>query len=406
MTKTFLGYKADRLKTMGGYHTAREITGQPRLWMDTWEKLCTEKEDISNFLDYVLALPDLEVVLTGAGTSAYIGDAAEPFFRKYCSGSVRAIPTTTLVTHFHQYINPAKPLLLISYARSGNSPESTAVLEMAEAEMRADLFHLVITCNADGALAKKAAGTRTYSFLLPPEAEDQGLAMTGSFSSMLLASLLIARLDKLNGKEDEIQLLVKSGEHLIRNEVDMLRLIADKKFKRAVFLGSGPMLGIAKESHLKLQELTDGKVICKYDSFLGFRHGPEAVIDDETLLVYLMSEDPYVRCYEQDLVSHIASKNFGMASLGICGNSSEDLETDFLIDFKMNEKKNFDQVFSPVLYVVPAQILAFFKSLQAGLEPDEPSAKGAITRVVEGVTIYPRPSCPEKKPKKEERGIA
>lgn len=392
MMETFLGYSTERLKALGGYHTAREITGQPQLWVKTWKKLREESGRIGKFLDAVQQKSDLEVVLTGAGTSAFVGDVAEPVFRTCWSKPVRAIPTTTLVTHFNEYIDRKKPLLLVSYARSGNSPESTGVIEIARAEMQAELFHLVITCNSNGRLAKMATGPNTCLFLLPEEAEDQGLAMTGSFSSMLLASLLIARLDKLNEKEDDIHRLADAGKHLIGNQLDTLKTVVQKDIARAVFLGSGSMLGIARESHLKLQELTDGKIVCKYDSFLGFRHGPEAVIDRNTLLVYLFSEDPYVWQYERDLAEDIAAKGFGATTLGIRGNrmGEDSLKIDYFIGLDIkNDNKLLDSAFQPIVSVLPAQIMAFLKSIQGGLEPDEPSEKGAITRVVEGVTIYP-----------------
>ncbi|MDZ7689924.1 MAG: hypothetical protein U5K69_02005 [Balneolaceae bacterium] len=150
----------------------------------------------------------------------------------------------------------------------------------------------MITCNPEGDLAKQTAELQSYRFLMPPEAEDQSLAMTGSFSSMLLAVLLMGRLDELPSLEKAVQQFAERGRALLNEHVESLKKFAELDFTRAVFLGSGPRLGIARESHLKLQELTDGHVVCKYDSFLGFRHGPKAVIDDQTLIVYLFSEDP------------------------------------------------------------------------------------------------------------------
>ena len=167
-----------------------------------------------------------------------------------------------------------------------------------------------------------------------------------------------------------------------------LKEVANLDFKRAVFLGSGALLGTARESHLKVQELTDGQVICKYDSFLGFRHGPKAVIDSSTLLVYLFSNNDYVHQYESDLVQTIHAGEKGLYNIGVYETNGEYLGLDMKIELSGGSEK-LDEEFLSVCSVLPAQILGFFKSLQLGLTPDSPSITGTITRVVEGVTIYP-----------------
>src|SRR5690606_23570998 len=103
----------------------------------------------------------------------------------------------------------------------------------------------------------------------------------------------------------QVNRLAAYGNNIIENYPDKLRKLAALDFKRAVFLGSGPFQGTARESQLKLQELTDGKVICKFDSFLGFRHGPKVVINPSTLIIYLFSNNDYAHQYEVDLVKAI-----------------------------------------------------------------------------------------------------
>jgi tagatose-6-phosphate ketose/aldose isomerase len=166
-----------------------------------------------------------------------------------------------------------------------------------------------------------------------------------------------------------------------------LKEVADMDFKRVIFLGSGPLLGTALESHLKLLELTDGKVVCKHDSYLGFRHGPKAIVDDTTLLVYLLSNNPYVQQYEADLIAAVNAGNWGMYSIGI----SEILSKNVVVDLPMvlSTESHIDEEFLAVCSVLPAQILGFYKSIQLGLSPDNPSVNGKISRVVKGVKIYP-----------------
>ncbi len=154
-----------------------------------------------------------------------------------------------------------------------------------------------------------------------------------------------------------------------------------------MFLGSGPLLGTATEAHLKLQELTDGRVICTPDSFLGFRHGPKAVVDETTLMVYLFSNQKYVLKYEKDLVQSMSKGRRPLLEIGLMESRIDGIDLHYSFPFSENGP-TVDEEFLAVCSVVPAQILAFFKSLQLGLQPDTPSQTGAISRVVEGVQIY------------------
>lgn len=370
------------------YDTAREIAGQPILWQDTYRVFVSEKENLKDFLQKVLTLPGVEIILTGAGTSAFIGDTLQGIFQKHCKRTTRSIPTTDLVTHPELYISPTKPLLLISFARSGNSPESIKAIGVAE-QINPDIHHLIITCNGNGELAtiENTIGHK-FVFILPPDADDKSLAMTGSFSSMLLAGILVAWMFDRHDSAEQIGYLIEAGTRLLNKFVTKIKEIAQLDFDRAVFLGSGPMLGIARESHLKLQELSDGRVICKHDSFLGFRHGPKAVISSRTLMVYLFSESPYVHLYERDLVQAVNEGERGMYSIGVAAMPKPDIDVNLEIVIAEGENRPDDD-FLPVCYILPAQLIGLFKSLNLGFSPDSPSQSGTITRVVQGVNIYP-----------------
>ncbi|HEX5023753.1 MAG TPA: sugar isomerase, partial [Agriterribacter sp.] len=311
-------------------------------------------------------------------------------FQKNTQKQTIAIATTDLISHPGHYFSD-KCTLLISFARSGESPESVAAVNMAN-ECSNKVFHLIITCNPDGKLARASGnGTNsTFVFLLPPEANDQSLAMTGSFSAMLLAGLLISRIKEIESLKAQVKQLAGYGENILKNYSNQLKAIAKLDFQRAIFLGSGPLQSVANESDLKLQELTDGKVICKFDSYLGFRHGPKAVINASTLLVYLFSNDDYVHQYEKDLVKDIAKGEKGLFSIGIIESAKEKIDVNLLIELSTNSK-TVDEEFLAVCTIMPAQILGFYKSLAFGLTPDNPSEKETITRIVQGVTIYPYP---------------
>ncbi len=385
-----LGMSIQDLRNAGALHTAEEISQQPAVWKRTWKLLLERKPEIDRFLQMAYAHSSLNIVLTGAGTSAYIGNILRPSFQRFTHKNTWAVATTDLVTHPHEYFHEQDITLLISFARSGNSPESLAAIRLAES-LNQYTYHLIVTCNAYGDLANTGNSDNTLCVLLPPETNDKGLAMTSSFTAMLLAGLLIARITQIEEYESQVARLCNYGNVLLSNLVDQLKEVAKLDFKRAVFLGSGPLQGAARESQLKLQELTSGKVICKYDSFLGLRHGPKVVIDSTTLIVFLFSNSAYTHRYEADLVDSIHHTERGLLRIGIAESIDDEMNLDLKIELS-NGDTGLEEEFLAVCSVLPAQIIAFFKAIQLKLQPDSPSVNGIISRVVQGVTIYPYPA--------------
>lgn len=383
----YLGINLPVLIAKGALHTAREISQQPELWLKIWEGVSQNQSRLELFLNKAISNTK-QIILTGAGTSAFIGLSLSGAFQRKTRTITEAISTTDLVSHPKNFLHPDIPLLMISFARSGNSPESVAAVALADTICNT-CYHLIITCNPEGGLAKYAntESENKFVFTLPSEANDQSLAMTSSYTGMLLAGILIAQIEELENKKAMVDIIAQYGRKVINYYFEDLRTIAEKNFKRVVFLGSGPLHGTATESHLKLQELTDGKIICKDDSFLGFRHGPKAVIDDTTLLVYIFSNDNYVQKYEKDLVTSVKKGHPPLLEIGIMESLIPDVDLDYSFRFSENGTKVSEE-FLTICSVLPAQILAFFKSLQLGIKPDTPSATGAISRVVEGVKIY------------------
>lgn len=382
----YLGMDFPTLERRGAIHTAKEISQQPDLWQKVWSEVWRQKATVKKFVDTALESSE-RIIITGAGTSAFIGLSLTGLYQRKTGLLVQPIPTTDLVSHPLDYLIPRQPVLLISFARSGNSPESVAAASLVE-EIAGTCYHLVITCNTEGKLAQHRRGNRTFVFALPPEANDQSLAMTSSYTGMLLAGILIAYRDALEEAKKSVDILTGYGRKIIEYYSPELARIAEKKFRRGVFLGSGPLFGAAKESQLKLQELTDGRIVCKEDSFLGLRHGPKAVIDETTLVCYIFSNGEYVSLYEKDLVHSMKKGHPPMLEIGVMENIIPGITLDHTLYLSDNGLHLSEEYFA-VCSVLPAQILAFFTSLQLGLKPDTPSATGAITRVVEGVQIYP-----------------
>ncbi len=387
-----LGRELAYWEQRGAQHTAREIQQQPLLWEATWQTVNSQKTQLEDFLSEVYANNDLEIILTGAGSSAFIGEILAGPFQHFTQKKTSAYATTNLITHPQHFFNPERSLLLVSFARSGNSPESVAAMDMANKYCR-KVYHLVVTCSSSGNLARNASNQPSFVFLLPDHANDQALAMTGSFSSMLLAGHLIARLHQLPLLHTQIQLLCAYGKRIIEDYSSSLEKVAQLEFDRAVFLGSGPLYGTALESHLKVQELTDGQIICKFDSFLGLRHGTKVVISPRTILVYLFSNDSYAHLYEIDLLRNIHDGEKGRYQIAVSEHAdSASSLADLPIILSEDISSSLDEDFLSVVSVLPSQLLGLYKSIQLKLEPDQPSRNGTITRVVQGVKIYPIPN--------------
>jgi tagatose-6-phosphate ketose/aldose isomerase len=373
----YLNIDTKDLELKGGYYTAKEISSQPEMWLQTYRRVNEEKEEIQQFLGKIIEKQNPCVILTGAGTSAFIGEVLAGTVQKQLKVSAKSIPTTDIITHPGDYFIRSKPTLLVSFARSGDSPESLATVKLAEDHCD-DLYQLIITCNKKGELAVKSPSGQTYVFILPEETNDRSLAMTSSFSSMLLAGLLILNIEDVEHMLPVVERLCECGNVILKENLLQLRSIAGLDFQRAVFLGSGPLFGIAHESHLKVQELSDGQVICKYDSFLGFRHGPRAVVDKSTLITYLLSNNGYSRQYELDLIKAIDESPTGAKSVGV-GKDLDKLGIDFDFTILFPEcLTDVPEEYYSVIYILPAQIIGFYKSLDLGLEPDSPSKGGSI----------------------------
>ncbi len=373
------------LTTLGANHTASEIWNQPSVWASTYQKFISEKDEINSFRNNVLKKCK-KIILTGAGTSAYIGYSLEGTFQRYTGITTVSIPTTHLVTHPEDYLDPGLPTLVISFARSGNSPESVAAVKLIDRICKS-VSHLVITCDKEGQLARYQSENLKFTFVLPTESNDKSLAMTSSYTSMLLTGLLFARINQPDELAKQVDRLVKFGETLIQKKWGLLKEIATLDFERAVFLGSGPLFGTSTESSLKLQELSDGTIVCKNDSYLGFRHGPKAVIDEKTIVMFLFSCKQSVQRYEKDLVMDMQKGKKAMRLIGVSESPVTGLELDTTICC-CDSSAVIDEDFLSICSVLPAQMLGLFKSMALGLKPDNPSVSGAISRVVEGVVIY------------------
>lgn len=381
--------KKEMEKTSSTY-TLNEIYQQPKTWKKTLAQIIESKESLKAFIDQVIKCDDFDVILTGAGTSEFIGNSLYSLLNKELNYKVKSYGTTDIVACPENYLSKTKPTLLISFGRSGNSPESIGAVQAAGAVCK-NLYNLFITCNKNGALSKMAEEIdNCYAINLTDETHDQSFAMTSSFSNMYLAAYLCFNLDKLDEKTTIINNICLSVENFLNNGYDIVKKIVDEyKFQRIVYLGSNTLKGISQESSLKMLELTAGKTVAVFDTPLGFRHGPKSIIDDSTLTVVYVSDDKHTYKYELDLIKEISSQRKNNKLAIIANNPSDELASlcDYIIPY--NIKSDVNNIELGLAYITFAQTLAVLKSLSMGLTPDNPCPSGEVNRVVKGVTLYP-----------------
>lgn len=381
----YLSYQTPELEKLNAFWTAKEIEQQPECWEKTNQLIQEQRTEIDTFLAKVLQASDARIIMTGAGTSAFAGRALAPVLTGHLKRRVDAIATTDLVADPKEYLAEDVPTLLISFARSGNSPESVAALDVAEKSLT-QCYHLVLTCNEQGQLYRYCQNnTNALAILMPEESNDRSLAMTSSFSSMMMAALCIFLtesfyLNEIKPYFYDYHDIFTQFNHRIREEYA-------GKFKRVIYLGSGGLQGLAQEAALKMLELTAGKVVANFDTPLGFRHGPKSIVNKETLIVLFLSNDKYTRQYETDLLREVIHDNASAKVIAVTSSSDDTQIEESFVYIKKMEQCSDSALFFP--YLMLAQAFAFHSSIALGNTPDNPSPTGEINRVVQGVTIYP-----------------
>ena len=359
-------------------YTYTEILNQADTWLEVYNLYEKRKNDIENFLKKVGK--DCKVIFTGAGTSEYVGNIALDYLKTHGEFEFESVATTDLVSAPYLHFEKNQKTLLVSFARSGNSPESLAAVKLGK-QIVDDFYNLPITCAKEGKLAQALKDDEnSYVFLEPEITNDKGFAMTNSFSSMLLATLLIFD-TKTKNKKEIVEKISKLGKE-IYNNLEEIENLVNFDFNRVVYLGSGPLGKLTKEARLKILELTAGEVATIWESSMGFRHGPKSFVDENTLVISFVSSNPYTRLYDLDILDEIANDKIAKKIIGI---SNSKLDRDYELIF---EEGGLDDVYLCLAYIIIGQIIALVTSLRVGNTPDNPSRTHTVNRVVKGVTIH------------------
>ena len=380
----WLGIDEAVLQARGAAWTAREIAQQPDTLLKTQSLLVAHQHELMTFLRPLVARRELRVILSGAGSSSFIGECLAPHFANRLPCGVEAVATTDIVSAPHIYLQRQRPTLLVSFARSGNSPESVAAAELVDRFVD-EAHHLIISCNAEGALAKYAqSAPDSFTFLLPEETHDRSFAMTSSFSCMTYAALAaFSGIEGMNGRAGAI---ARAMEYVISTQASRMKAVSEQGCERVVALGSHVFKGLAREAALKLLELTDGEIVAAFDSPMGFRHGPKTIVNARTLVMIFLSNDPYTRRYDLDLLDELRRNAAAARVLAISAQGGAGLDpTENILIPGLEQADDVDLLLP---YIVAPQLLAFHEALRRGLSPDNPNRSGTVNRVVQGVRIH------------------
>jgi tagatose-6-phosphate ketose/aldose isomerase len=373
-------------KQRGYFHTLKEICQQPWTWMRTCERMIALREPL---LASVRGIKSL--VFTGSGSSEYAGDCVRLPLQNELAVCVESVSGGNLLIHGTKALPKDRPGLLVSLARSGNSPESTGAVRIL-LESEPAYRHLIVTCNETGSLAKTWRDHRDVLVVaLPPETNDESLVMTSSFTNLALAARFLGLLDQPEAYRKLCATQSQTCQNLVSTHFDVLSRIAAIEFRRAVFLGSGTRYSAAREASLKMLEMTSGRITTISESFLGLRHGPMSFVHEDTLVMCQLSSDPTVRAYELDLLAELDRKKLGLCKVIIGEDVPESAGRagDEIIHCPgLGDLGDDDRA---IIFVVVAQLLAFFRCLEEGLRPDSPSEDGVISRVVESFPLHTLP---------------
>ncbi len=379
----------EKLASLGAVVTTREIKQQPELWSEAYTNYQDKLEEITSFMDGLAKKHErVRVIFTGAGTSAYVGETITPFLKGKINENqweLQSIPTTTLVSNPTQFFKKEFPTLLVSFARSGNSPESIAAVELGE-KLVTDFYQLTITCAPNGKLAQRSVGdTNNLLLLMPARANDQGFAMTGSYTCMTLTALLVFDPAAAEEKSGYVQLLCEMGEAVVKREAEIKQLV-ESDFERIIYLGSGSLEAAAKEAQLKILELTAGKIVTAYESPLGFRHGPKSFVNEKAVVFVFVSNDPYTRKYDLDMLKELQHDSIAnmICAIEVDGERTHD---GLKISFG-KECSLLPDAYLALPYVMIGQTISLLAAVKVNNTPDTPSPTKTVNRVVQGVTIY------------------
>ena len=339
---------------METYHTYKEIKSQTNAW--------TQALDIVN----ASALPKAgdydQVLFTGCGSTYYLSLAASALYQELTGRAARAVPGSELLLNTQTVVsrigNPTYKTLLVAISRSGTTTETVKAVEKFKKENRGDV--IVIT-NYDEVLSRLADVN-----IVIDKGQEESVAQTRSFASMYVAATaMCARMAGRNDLVEAMKGLPVIGNSLIGNYESFAKEIGGNlNFDSFYFLGGGIRHGLACEANLKMKEMT--LTHSEPFHFLEFRHGPMSMVNEKAVVVGLLSD--VNRVHEAKVLSEMKMLGGRVTSLG---------ESEADVSFK----SQIPEQVRGVLYLPVLQLIAFYRSVAKGLNPDRPANLTAVVKL-------------------------
>ncbi len=323
----------------------------------------------NQFLDLMTEFLDRagEVFLVACGTSYHACLAASYMFSKLAFLATHPIIASEFIEQHGRSVNIDSTILFVS--QSGETADTLAALE--HARLRAATV-LGLTNVIASTLTRLA---RVY--VCQQSGPEIGVAATKTFTSQLsVLAQLALRLAKKRGKVShvEIEFLEEKLEHIpefagtiLKTQSDKIRGLAQKYSKSQCFfyLGRGISSATASEGRLKLMEISYVPSIA-YPAGES-KHGPISLIEPGFPVVFICPKDETHRA----VVSNIMEmKARGASIIVVCEEGDEDIKR-YADDF-IEVPKGIPEILSPILYVIPMQLFAYYMALERGLNPDMP----------------------------------
>jgi len=337
------------MKGLQEYATYREIKSQPEAWGQALEVI--HASALPQAGDYDL------VIFSGCGSTYYLSLAAAALYQELTGRTARGIPSSELLLNAQNFLTEKKTLL-VAVSRSGTTTETIKAVEMFKAQQRGEV---VVISNYDEALSRLADVN-----LVIAKGQEESIAQTRSFASMYVAATAFCA--RMAGRVDLLSAMKKLpdvGDRLIGHYEPFARQLGENmNFERFYFLGSGNRYGLACEVNLKMKEMT--LTHSEPFHFLEFRHGPMSMVNENTLVVGILSDAN--RAHEAKVLSEMEMLGATVASLG-----ESDADVEFVSEIPENIRG--------VLYLPVLQLMAFYRSAAKGLNPDKPNNLTAVVKL-------------------------
>jgi len=335
--------------------TYQEIMTQDVAWQQAIELIDQNRLDLEH-----LNLEQFDqVIFTGCGSTYYLALAAASLFQELTQIPARGLPASELLFYPLSVFPKKLRTLLVAISRSGESTETVTAVEQF---VRNQLGEVLIITNYE---QKPFAKMGKINFAIPA-GKEQSIAQTRAFSSMYVCIVGMAAL--LAGRKDlfaAMQQLPLAGRVLIQKYEALAKSIgSDLSIDRFYFLGSGPRYGLACEVSLKMKEMSLSH--SEPFHFFEFRHGPKSMVTNTTLLGAFLSTSN--RSMEEDVIKEMRA--LGARPITFASDNADVVFPTLFPEEIIN-----------VLYLPIMQLIAYYRALAKGLDPDRPTNLDAVVRL-------------------------